>query len=93
MFPHCLGVAHAKDFVTLFIDLLDGMQDSVVWQRAAANILAHVRWPCHLPGGSVQIRIEACAPEAFMDFLLLRRMVHAHTVPWMQQDRWCREIC
>ena len=59
-----------RTFVTLFIDLLDSMQDSAVWQRAAANILAHVRWPCHLPRGSVQLRIEACIPEAFHGFLV-----------------------
>ena len=59
-----------KTFITLFIDVLDTVQDSAVWQRAAANILAHVRWPCHLPRGSVPLRIETCIPEAFHGFLV-----------------------
>ena len=59
-----------KPFITLFIDVLDTTQDSALWQRAAASMLAHARWPCHLPQGSVPLRIETCIPEAFHGFLV-----------------------
>ena len=59
-----------KTFITLFIDVLDTTQDSALRQRAAASILAHARWPCHLPRGSVPLRIETCIPEAFLGFLV-----------------------
>ena len=60
-------------FITLYIDLLEQMQDPATWQHAAAKIPAHVRWPSHLPRGSVEIQIQNCIPEAFHGFLVAKK--------------------